>query len=171
MKKTILALLISSVFTLNACDKYYLDKPADTNLKFWITQRVTDDDFKDCTYLPGWFGAAEYLDGRYEPVSISEDGYQRITKPEKYVTYLVTGYPDTLDDHAVTRIEITDPKITVYGLTLNSTTEEIKTRMSELSAEKTEYDREYTIEKAYFSFKTDCIRISVPVTNKQNIIY
>ena len=171
MKKTIAALLITSIFALTACKKTYLNCPSDTNLEFWITQRVTDDDFKDCTYLPGWFGASEYLDSRYKAIKVEEDGYKGITKPEKYVTYLVTGYPDTLDDSAVTRIEITDPKITVYGLTLNSTTEEIEKRMSELSAEKTEYDREYTIEKAYFSFQTDCIRISVPVTNKQNIIY
>ena len=52
---------------LCSCSTFYLKKPADTNLDFWITERAERQEFeeKGCTLLPGWFGAAEYLDHRY----------------------------------------------------------------------------------------------------------
>ena len=173
MKKS--GLLIGMVLLLSACASsekvIYIDRPEDTNLEFWITQRVNGIDLeeKGCTYLPGWFGASEYLDSRYDAF---DDG-SMLTAPEIHVTYLLTGYPDTIDDRAITSIEITDPSITVYGLTLNSTGEEIKNRMigvADLISTENQ-NTLFKIRNCSFSFANERILIQVPVTNKSGVVY
>ena len=78
MKKIAFTLFSLLAFTLPSCggngNSKYLDRPEDTNLEFWITQKVEWKDFeeKGCTFLPGWFGADEYLDSRYQ--AVEEDG-------------------------------------------------------------------------------------------------
>ena len=159
----------------NASDPLYLRKPKDTNLEFWITERATSKDLEDkgCTYLPGWMGAEEYLDSRY-----TADTSEPMAKaPDIHVTYLLTGYPDTLDDPAITHIEITDPSITVYGLTMESTDNQITSRLNELA---TSFSYITTTEECYlsvkiqncsFSFMREKIVIDVPVTNNSGIVY
>ncbi len=167
------------VFTLILCgcskDKEtqasYIDKPIDTNLEFWITQRVTLKEMEDkgCTYLPGWMGADEYLDSRYE----SDTSGSMAIAPDIHVTYLVSGYPDTLDDSAITRIEITDPSITVYGLTLESSETEIRERMNDVADSFSKDDSYFmfNIDNCSFMFSLEKITISVPVTNNSGVIY
>ena len=159
----------------NASGPLYLKKPKDTNLEFWITERVTSKDLEDkgCTYLPGWMGAEEYLDSRY-----TADTSESMAKaPDIHVTYLLTGYPDTLDDPAITHIEITDPSITVYGLTINSSEHEVSSRLHDLAnslSYVTTTDECYlciTIKKCSFSFMREKIVIDVPVTNNSGIVY
>lgn len=153
-----------------------LKKPKDTDLEFWITERVTSKDLEDkgCTYLPGWMGAEEYLDSRYQAIP-GEGGMA--TAPDIHVTYLLTGYPDLADDLAVTNIEITDSEITVYGLTINSTQNEITSRLSSLSNSfsfVTTLDECYLcvkIQNCSFCFMSTKIIINVPVTNNNGIIY
>ena len=177
--KTIVSLFSIFVFVLSGCnnskDDIYLERPEDTNLEFWITQRTTANEFDDkgCTVLPGWMGATEYLDSRYTAI---EDG-DMVTAPDIHVTYLVTGYPDCLDNAAVTRIQITDPAITVYGLTINSSEKEISDRLSDISKSfsyvTTTYEcyPVYRIKNCSFSFMSDKIVIAVPVTNKRGIVF
>lgn len=177
MKKIGLLVTVATLsLLLTGCktkDDIYLDIPEDTNLEFWITQRVTSEDLlaKGCTYLPGWFGAEEYLDSRY----VADTSETMAKAPEVHVTYLLTGYPDTLDERAITRIEITDPSITVYGLTLNSTVEEIEERMIKVAHlyNATTFGDNYSItfSKFTFLFTPEKITISAEVTNNQGIIY
>lgn len=178
MKKRLFLIFIISIFTINGCSNpadLYFERPIDTNLEFWITQKVSLDEFKEkgCTFLPGWFGADEYLDSRYK-ADISTGTAMAL---EIHVTYLVTGYPDTLDDRTVTQIEITDPTINVYGLTINSTQKEIKERISDIpnsSINENTFDYKFfsfKIGKANFHFYSNKITIAVPVTNKEGIIY
>ena len=163
-------LLIIVPFLLTSCNKEFrLKRPDDTNLSFWITQEITDEDIyeKGCTLIPGWFGASEYLDGKYT-LNENEEG-DRL--PDTYVTYLVSGYPDVLSkSSAVVKINITDPEITVYGLTINSSKEEIENRMKSVSGASGK-ERTYSIGKASFYFSEECINISVPVTNKQHVLF
>lgn len=175
MKKIALVLFSLLAFTLPSCggngNSKYLDRPEDTNLEFWITQKVERKDFeeKGCTFLPGWFGASEYLDSRYQ--AVEEDGGMP-RQPEVCVTYLMEGYPDTSDKQkSVVDIYISDPEIFVYGLTMKSSKEEIGKRMDELGAKKEENEGVFTIKTACFSFSERCISISVPVSNKYHIIY
>lgn len=172
---TLLALLFGACSSNKKDDTFYLDRPDDTNLEFWITQRVSFEDLeeKGCTYLPGWMGADQYLDSRYE----ADTSGEMVVTPEIHVTYLITGYPDTLDDRAVTRIEITDPSITVYGLTINSKDAEISKRMAGLAdsfsyvTTVNECYLSVTIKKCSFSFMKEKIVINVPVTNNSGVIY
>lgn len=161
--------------TLCSCSTFYLKKPADTNLDFWITERVERQEFeeKGCTLLPGRFGAAEYLDHRY----VADTSGDMAVAPAVHVTYVLSGYPDAKDKWAVTRIHITDPEITVYGLTMNSTNTEIEERMAEMTDEFGYYDVNdvrhvsFNVGKCVFDFSSTDITIAVPTTNKEGIIY
>ena len=164
-------LLFLFPFLLTGCvnsNNTYLQKPEDTNLDYWITQYVSSQTMSEdgCTFLPGWFGASEFLDKRYEVVE--EDG--RVVVPDVHVTYLLSGYPDVLDSYAVTRIQITDPEIYVYGLTINSSVEEIANRMKTVPGAKGS-GRAYKIKKASFGFNEGNIYISVPSTNKNKVVF
>lgn len=117
--------------------------------------------------MPGGFGVDVYLDGRYRG-EVTENN--RVILPDVYVCYYASGYPDALDPYCVTRIEITDPAINVYGLTLNSTAETIKETM--LSHGFRELDNEsYAKNNVAFSFSKSRIHINAPSTNKQGVVY
>lgn len=172
---TLLSLFIGACSSIKIDSNIYLDRPEDTNLEFWITQKVSSEDLdnKGCTYLPGWMGASEYLDSRY--VADTSEGMAKA--PKIHVTYLITGYPDTLDGKAITHIDITDPSITVYGLTLNSTEKDIMNRItgmtdsySYVTTENKCYLR-FTIKNCSFSFMSNKIIIDAPVTNKNGVVY
>ena len=107
-------------------------------------------------------------------VTLDENGQQ--VDPEHCVLFTVTSYPDySSKSQHITYISITDPKIEVYGLTINSTQKEIRYQMEEKSG--------YTIEELggntlvarkgdyTFSFSPNEITLRVNVTNKQGIIF
>lgn len=147
-----------------------LPKPENTTLSYWITQIVTDDDFKDCTFLPGLFGGSEYLDGRYEAVVTEhEGGYKSYSEPDIAVIYTTTSYPDYASKtRCVTGIEITDPAISVYGLTREFETKEIQKTM--LGYGFKQY-RESTFRKnnCNVSFSNHGINLVANVTNVEGI--
>lgn len=98
-----------------------LQKPDNTNLEFWITQNVEEINFSGHVEIEGWYGAKQYYGAGYQPV-IDDVGPR---DPEHYVKYLVTAYPDYADGgQYITKIEISDPDVTFYGLTTNSSFEE-----------------------------------------------
>lgn len=102
--------------------------------------------------------------------------------PEYYVKYLITAYPDYADGgQFVTEIEITDPNVSVYGLTVNSSFDEFDSVFDKM---------EYTIERKeellgsshsavkdglYFMLKEEngerVLSIRVTVTNREDIIF
>ncbi len=168
------------VILLSACSsnkdsEIYLDRPDDTNLEFWITQKVDLKEFEDkgCTYLPGRFGADEYLDSRY--TADINDGMA--VAPAIHVKYLVTGYPDLVDELAVTHIEITDPSITVYGLNMNSTDNEILNRINNLTnsfsyvTTQEECYLRFTVNNCSFCFMSEKIVIDATVTNNTDVVF
>ncbi|MGM9858917.1 MAG: hypothetical protein ACI311_06705 [Bacilli bacterium] len=165
MKKINIPMVFITTLCCSCSFNKYLEKPDDTNLTFWITQKVSVNDFNDCTYLPGWMGASEYLDGKYTP--IDNDGF--LTAPEIHVTYLVTGYPDLQDDTAITYIHITDPDIYVYGLTMNSSEEEIYNTMSSYKFKRSIEDNQisYTKNNVSLIIKNNEINIRAYTTNNK----
>ena len=69
------------------------------------------------------FGGDQYYGSEYIP-EITEGNMQ--IDPEYCVIYTVTAYPDYMfNNRYVTGIYITDPKIEIYGLTINSSKEDI----------------------------------------------
>ena len=94
--------------------------------------------------------------------------------PEHCVIYTVTNYPDySSNSRHVTRIEITDPAVRVYGLSISSTAEEIKSIMTTEGFTVTESGTAVRAERDNFrfTFSKDKITISAEVTNHLGIVY
>lgn len=164
-------LMFVITFTIVGCSKATIEKPADTNLEFWITENVDNIDFSVYQEKYGWMGAKEYYGIGYEPTS-NEDREQ--IEPEYYVKYLVTNYPDYSSKHkAVTRISITDPDIEFYGLSLASSMEDITAKMDELGyhVEMTGDMINASKENVTFIFTHELITIIAEVTNKSGIVF
>lgn len=163
---------IVTLVSLCSCSEksYFLPRPKETNLKYWVTEKLSDDAFSDCTYLPGWVGASEYLDGRYKPV-INPDNESMPRAPEIHVTYLVTAYPDLSSSYScVTSISITDPEIYVYGLTFNSSKDEIEKKMKSMLFTQNS-NGAWCQNNCNISFNETSISIGASVTNRNQIIF
>lgn len=162
-------------------EKLIKDKLIDKNytfLEFQITENVENTDFSQYKSVSGWMGAKEYYGKGYSPVTDSEGNE---TKPEYYVTYLVSAYPDYADGgQYITRIEITDPTVLVHGITVESPFEEFEavfkamdyeTYISEHSSHvqynaKSKDGISYTL---YVSSDTKKLTIQADVTNREGI--
>ena len=150
-----------------------------SNLLVWIKDPLDREGMQEmgCTYLPGWFGAEEWLDYRYEAEEITSDERTQLIVPEKHVTYLFSGYPDMADPWVATKIAITDPDIFVYGLTMASTQQDISNKMTSMGFEKiddgTNIDYScYGKDDCFFSYSSSGITIATgPATNNSHIIY
>ena len=98
------------------------EMPKDTTLEFWITEDVKDQDWTGHDEIYGWMGAREFLGSAYKK---NEDADGLDQRPEHYVSYVITAWPDYADGgQFVTDIIVTDPAVKVYGLTIASTFEE-----------------------------------------------
>ena len=160
----------------NLIDKKY------TFLEFQITENVENTDFSGYKSVSGWMGAKEYYGKGYSPVTDSEGN---VTKPEYYVTYLVSAYPDYADGgQYITKIEITDPSVMVHGITVNSSFKEFAAVFKALGytasvAEKdgcVQYNAKnkdgisYTIYLSNLN-NTKKMTIQAEVTNREGIIF
>ncbi len=146
-----------------------------SNLEFWIAQNVDDVDFSKYQMKYGRMGGDDYYGSGYVP-TLDENGEQ--VDPEHCVIYTVTAYPDYASKKRhVTYIQITDPEIEVYGLTVNSTAEEVRYELEEKSGFDFEIEElgggtlvarkgDYT-----FSFRQGEITIRVNVTNKTGMMF
>lgn len=178
MKKKIF--LLTTILSLTlclcvGCSGNIPEKPDDTTLEFWIAEDVSSVDFSTHIARTGVFGADEYFGYGYSPTV--ENGEQIL--PQYYVIYTVGGYPDTSDDwNYITRIQITDPEVTVYGITCNSSLDEFDKVMKGLGYkihEETTTMHSATLGKVSFRFVSyngeGELSISVKVTNRKGIVY
>lgn len=156
--------------------------PEDTTLEFWVTQDVASTDFSKYQEIYGWMGARQFYGSNYKTTT-DTDGNNIM--PKHYVTYLITAYPDYADGgQYITEINITDPAVSVYGLTTDSSFEEFEkvfqkmgfllsyneaSAFQSVTAEK--YDIKFTFTKGT-SETSDIIpqiTIRANVTNRENI--
>lgn len=109
------------------------EMPKNTSLEFWITEDVKDRDWTGHDEIYGWMGAREFLGSGYKK---NEDPIGSNQHPEHYVSYVITAWPDYADGgEFVTDITVTDPAVTVYGLTIASTYEEFDAVFEQLGYE------------------------------------
>jgi hypothetical protein len=88
-------------------------------------------DFSDYQEKFGLMGGREYYGSGYIPTT-NENGEQ--IDPEHCVIYTVTSYPDYSSGKShITRIAITDPAVELFGLTLNSSKNDIKVTLGSSS--------------------------------------
>ena len=198
-KSVVLALVLILLFALCACNNQQLQSttpqetnsttlPQDnvttpsqkedlprpeTNLEFWIAENVDHVDFSKYQEKYGFFGGHEYYGTGYVP-TIDEDEYYQID-PEYCVIYTVSSYPDEMDkEQHITSIYITDPNITFYGISLNSSVAQFKYYMQQQGFDVTKTgENSCKAEKGKFwvKFTQEYIIISVEITNNSGIIY
>ena len=149
-------------------------RPEDGTLEFWITENVDGVDWSGHDEVSGWFGAWEYLGKGYH--TVKDEAGEMDVRPDIYVTYVITRYPDySSDTSAVTEIRITDPTVTLYGLSVNSSLEEWDTVMREMGYEITSSSNgvAHWAEKDgfHFAYGGGMIRIRAEVTNEQGIVF
>lgn len=191
MKKTVagvIALLTICLCFLAGCADKLPEKPTDTNLEFWIGEDVSNVDFSEYHEVLGWFGAREFYGKGYAPAAVDEDNFG--ADPPYYVKYLITAYPDYSDGGSfVTRIEITDPDVTVYGINCESSFDEFDEAMLThgyeimYSADVTTSNANVSLNShtaslggnAWINFTKNngesMLIIGVTVTNKNNIVF
>lgn len=155
MKRTFIlgASFVASV-SFSACGKHYASPPdryddltptvaestesvkkgpvlETVGLEFEIAQMIEFTEFDGHDEIYGWFGAREFLGKEYKAIPPSEEGGMA-TRPEVYVSYIVTAYPDySSEKQAVTGIRITDPKVTVFGHNVDTPVEEFDKTLQE----------------------------------------
>lgn len=164
MKKYIVLILLVVSSIVLICRTFYLVPEKDTNLEFWIAENVEKVDFSNYQEKFGLMGGREYYGSGYSS-TMNEDGDQ--LDPEACVIYTVTSYPDYISKKRhVTRITVTDPSITVYGLTLTSSAEEVENTLKSYGfIKKSEPRNTYAKGKVSISFSKEAININVKVRN------
>ena len=119
----LLLLLCTLTLMLSSCGGEKIEKPEDTNLEYWLLDRPNKKEWTELSNSH-WLDDRYYLASRYEPI-IDENG--NLSKPTKHVLYVVGDYPlDDLGVKRITAIYITDPDVYVWGLTINSSRDEVK---------------------------------------------
>lgn len=147
------------------------DAPArpETNLEFWIAENVDGTDFSGYRQRYGIMGGREYYGSGYVP-TVDGNGEQR--DPEHCVIYTVTSYPDYSSGRQhVTRITITDPAVSVYGICVDSSAAEVAAAMERGGFRLREGEGGVTYVKGRFSvrFSEGCIVIAAEVSNRLGI--
>lgn len=176
MKKWIVLLLVAA--GLISCITYSRNhlKKAETNLEFWIGENVQDVDFSayQKKYRSGYMGpGTQYYGTSYVPQT-DEEGNQ--IDPEHYVIYTVSAFPDVLSKKAhITEITITDPAVNVYGLTFNSSAEDIQETMQDYGFKSAAYGNlgktEWVKGKFHVRFFESGIYLHVDVGNHMQIAF
>ena len=138
MKKLIVLTLLLCTLSLmfSSCKvEPELAKPEDTNLECWL---LDSPNKREWTKLYGDILTGTYLASGYEAVLNESDNllYPKHA-PEHAVIYSTENYPiEEIGIKKITGISITDPEIYVWGLTVNSTREEVVEVMEKMGFEE-----------------------------------
>ena len=134
-KLIVLILLLCTVTLMfSSCAEEKLDKPEDTNLEYWLLDDPNTDEWTRLTPSYQGFPTVTYLAKGYDTAL---DIYGNITSPKRCVTYCVGNYPILeMGIKKIVGIRIEDPDIYVWGLTINSTREEVVEIMEKMGFEE-----------------------------------
>lgn len=167
----LLAALGAGVFLMRPDKVYIPPKPEDTQLEFWICEDTAGTDWSGHDMVEGGFGCEEYLGKAY---SSGESVVYEL--PEVCVSYRMTAWPDYADGGwYVTRIKITDPAVSVYGVTLDSDPRDFERVMKSLGFKITLKTAYYcAAQRDGFTFALSqgmYIQLVAEVTNRDGIIF
>lgn len=116
--KKIFCLLTLPVLLLTSCNLQAIDfskKPNDFPYPFWLADIINESDIDESLIYKKTFSTLRLLDSNYSFV-IAENGEKKL--PQKYVLYTFSPYKD--EKIIVNDIRITDPKVSIYGLSMNT---------------------------------------------------
>lgn len=143
-----------------------------TKLEFWVADSVEGVDLSKFQEKYGSFGSTMYYGSGYVPAT-DENGRQ--VDPEHCVIYIVTSYPDySSKEQHVTGIEITDPNVEFYGITLRSSIPDVMELLRQQGFEISEYGEEWVFARkgsVWINFYAEYIYIGVEVTNDTGMIF
>ena len=164
MKKRLVYILIIVCFIVLLRWALYRVPEKDSNLEFWIAENVDKVDFSNYQEKYGLMGGRQYYGTGYIPLT-DENGEQ--IDPEACVIYTVTSYPDYISKKRhVTGITVTDSSVTVYGLTLNSSADEVEDTLKSYGFKKKHGQNHiYVKGKVSINFSQEAIHINVKVRN------
>ena len=177
IKKSIIVLVSLGILSAVICvimalkRPYSPPKPKDTTLEYWICDDVSSVDWGGHDEITGWMGAQEFLGKGYHIGARGE-------RPNVRVSYLLTAWPDYADGgQYVTTIEITDPAVSVYGLTVESEPAEFEQVMMSMGykVERTDNGFQRAVRDGFtFSIHrgdTPKFVISAEVSNREGICF
>ena len=123
----IAAAAIWAAVVLRQLSKPYIPpRPEGTALEFWICDDGSQVDWREHDEIGGWMGAREFLGKGYRAGEWGE-------RPSVRVSYILTAWPDYADGGSyITTIGITDPAVSVYGLTVESEPAEFERVMTSM---------------------------------------
>lgn len=160
----------TAVFT-RTDNPYFPPKPENTTLEFWICDDGSLVDWSGHDEVTGWMGAQEFLGKGY---CVSEQG----ERPRVRVSYILTAWPDYADGgQYITTIEITDPAVSIYGLTVESEPAEFEQIMTSMGykVELTNDNIQRAVRDRFiFSIyrgEMPEFRISAEVSNREGIMF
>ena len=98
----------------------------ETTLEFWIGEKIVERDYENHEKLYNGFLGEGY--------KLNSDNPNEL--PEFYVRYVLERYPEVFSKtKGVTKIEITDPNVKVYGLTTTSSLDDFEEVFEKLGAD------------------------------------
>ncbi len=165
------AVIWAAVVFTQPDESYFPPRPENTALEFWICDDGSLVDWSGYDEITGWMGAQEFLGKDYRMSGQGE-------RPHVRVSYILTAWPDYADGgRYVTTIEITDPAVSVYGLTVESAPAEFERVMMSMGYKVESADD--SLQRAVrdgFTFSiyhgdTPEFRISAEVGNCEGIVF
>ena len=130
-----------------------IEKPEDTNLEYWL---LDSPNMNDCTLIDcGNPLAEEFLAKGYVAIV---DEKRNLIAPNEAVVYRIEMYPYRdlkQGTKRICQIRITDPDVYVWGLTINSSREEIIKTLEKVGYEiyqDSEKSITFTIEENWFVY-------------------
>jgi len=154
MKNNLKTLMLLSFLTITGCGSIECnpkEKPADLKIKYWLNDILSNSELSSMKLIDQADGFDSYLDSDY----LFEDSL-----PKEYVIYQIQNKIET---NEIIGIIITDPRITIYGLTTNSNEKDIKSTMKKRGFSFKEYygrDPTYVKGDVEFCFTSETIVVS-----------
>lgn len=123
--------MLSAISAFASCGASVPEKGPDEwgGLRYRILDEFDPYDCGGVYQIPGGMGGWRYVDDRY-PLKTDEDGNSVV--PDVCVLYTVTAWPDYSDGNKViTRIDVSDPGVSVFGVTIDTGEDEFISIMTE----------------------------------------
>lgn len=180
------ALCLVAVTCLVGCGDKVLARPPEMAadyegsgkaLECWVAERPGGVVLGDWHYIPGTMGGKRYAGSEYDDRPTGEE--YDLPASRGRVVYTLTAYPDysSGDSDTVTRIEITDPAVTVYGISCNSAIQDFVAVFGGLGCQTEQTERSATATYGKTRLRLTAVdgerslSISVEVTNKDGIVF
>ncbi len=139
---------------------YFIDKPENTNLIVWVTERYTVEEIK----AKGLIIDSESIKQSSTTLATVEfDCFDRDLAGNLNLPYVKYHFVGVGDKYGCNSIEITDEDVHIYGLSVISDTETIEnTMIAESYTWYSRYSEEYSKARCEIFFETGKIEIRCP---------